>query len=57
MRLRSRSVPEALRADIAVLRQVVVRTNAEHTGAGEDEPLTALQRVIDDEFGERRTRG
>lgn len=50
IRLRSRSVPEALRADIAVLRQVVVHTNAEYAGAREDEPLTALQRVIDDEF-------
>ena len=57
IRLRSRSVPEALRAGIAALRQVVSHTNAEYSGAGEDEPLTALQRVVDDEFGERRGNG
>lgn len=56
IRLRSRSIPEALRAGIAALRQVVAHTNAEYSGAGEDEPLTALQRVVDDEFGETRTR-
>jgi hypothetical protein len=39
------------------LRQVVAHTNAEYGGAGEDEPLTALQRVVDDEFGERRGSG
>jgi hypothetical protein len=50
IRLRSQSVPEALRADIAVLRQVVAHTNADYSGAPEDEPVTALQRVIDDEF-------
>ena len=54
IRLRSRSVPEALRADIAVLRQVVAHTNADYVGAEEDEPVTALQRVIDDEFREPR---
>jgi hypothetical protein len=57
IRLRSRSVPEALRTGIAALRQVVAHTNAEYGGAGEDEPLTALQRVVDDEFGERRGSG
>ena len=57
VRLRSRSVPEALRTGIAALRQVVAHTNAEYRGEGEDEPLTALQRVVDDEFGERRGSG
>jgi hypothetical protein len=57
IRLRSRSVPEALRTGIAALRQVVAHTNAEYGGAAEDEPLTALQRVVDDEFGERRGSG
>jgi hypothetical protein len=57
IRLRSRSVPGALRTGIAALRQVVVDTNAEYSSAGEDEPLKALQRVVDDEFGEGRGRG
>lgn len=57
IRLRSRSGPEALRTGIAVLRQVVLHTNAEYRGAGEDEPLTALQRVVDDEFGDHRGSG
>jgi hypothetical protein len=53
IRLRSATRPEALRADIAVLRQVVAATNAAYNGSGEDEPLTALQQVIDDEFDRR----
>ena len=57
IRLRSRSAPEALRTGIAALRQVVSHTNAEYSGAGEDEPLTALQRVVDDEFGDTRAGG
>lgn len=57
IRLRSRCVPEALRTGIAALRQVVAHTNAAYNGLGEDEPLTALQRVVDDEFGERRGSG
>jgi hypothetical protein len=57
IRLRSRSAPGALRTGIAALRQVVADTNAEDGGAGEDEPLTALQRVVDDEFGEGRGSG
>ena len=51
IRLRTRSSPEALRTGIAALRQVVVHTNAAYSGAGEDESLTALRRVVDDEFG------
>jgi hypothetical protein len=54
IRLRSESVPEALRADIAVLRQVVAHTNADYVGARADEPVAALQRVIDDEFSDTR---
>jgi hypothetical protein len=50
IRLRSRSSPEALRVDIAALRQVVAYTNQDCTGATQDEPLMRLQRVIDDEF-------
>jgi hypothetical protein len=50
IRLRSHTNPEALRADIAVLRQVVTATNAAYNGSADDEPLTALQQVIDDEF-------
>ena len=50
IRLRSRSSPEALRADIAALRQAVAHTNDDYTGATQDEPLMTLQRVIDDEF-------
>ncbi len=57
IRLRCRSAPEALRTGIAALREVVSHTNAEYSGAGEVEPLTALQRVVDDEFGERRPGG
>jgi hypothetical protein len=53
IRLRSATSPEALRADIAVLRQVVAATNAAYNGSGDDEPLTALQQVIDDEFDRR----
>ena len=53
IRLRSATNPEALRADIAVLRQVVAATNAAYNGSGEDEPLTALRQVIDDEFDRR----
>ena len=53
IRLRSASHPEALRADIAVLRQVVAQTNADYHGSGDDEPLTALRQVIDDEFDQR----
>jgi hypothetical protein len=50
IRLRSRPTPDALRAGIAALRQVVADTNAEYNGTGDDEPLTALERVVDDEF-------
>ena len=57
IRLRCRSAPEALRTGIAALREVVSHTNAVYSGAGEVEPLTALQRVVDDEFGERRPSG
>jgi hypothetical protein len=57
IRLRTRSEPEALRTGIAAVRHVVSRTNAEYRGAAEDEPLTALQRVVDDEFDERRGGG
>ena len=53
IRLRSATSPEALRADIAVLKQVVAATNAAYNGSGEDEPMAALQQVIDDEFGRR----
>jgi hypothetical protein len=53
IRLRSSSSPEALRADIAVLRQVVASTNADYHGSGHDEPMAALQQVIDDEFDRR----
>jgi hypothetical protein len=50
IRLRSPTSPEALRADIAVLKQVVAGTNAAYNGSGEDEPIAALRKVIDDEF-------
>jgi hypothetical protein len=53
IRLRSSSTPAALRADIATLRQVVTHTNDDYAGAPEAEPMTALQRVIDDEFDRR----
>ena len=53
IRLRSATNPEALRADIAVLKQVVAATNAAYNGAGEDEPMAALRQVIDDEFDQR----
>ena len=53
IRLRSPASPATLRADIAVLRQVVAETNAAYNGSGDDEPLAALRQVIDDEFGRR----
>jgi hypothetical protein len=56
IRLRSPSTPEELRASMAVLRQVVAQTTADYNAAGSpseagDDPMPALQQVIDDEFG------
>ena len=53
IRLRSATNPEVLRADIAVLKQVVAATNAAYNGAAGDEPMAALRQVIDDEFDRR----
>ena len=55
IRLRSPSDADALRTNIALLRQVVAQTTADYnavtSGSGEAAPLADLQNVVDDEFG------